>query len=133
MKSWISLASICVFLCFFLKTVTALQCYHCNSYTSFADCHSNSEPVQCGWDTRCAKIFFKLPKTNVYRKQCINIAYCKERKRTCSRIADAVDCDVLCCKEDKCNAGSHITSGIISWACALLTVFWVMAMVYRNA
>ncbi|XP_031556734.1 uncharacterized protein LOC116293449 [Actinia tenebrosa] len=109
--------------CALFTSVSSLQCYFCHSYSSFQDCERNSELVQCGFETRCGKVSYELPHANVYKKSCIELAYCKDHERFCLQAAnDAKECEVLCCQGDSCNAGSRIVSGFLIWACVVTTL-----------
>jgi len=108
-------------------SVSSLKCYNCYSQKSFEDCDKNRELVSCEYDKmkRCNKVTYQLPNTRVYRKECMDLAYCKDNDRYCRQVtdSDSDDCDVLCCKGDKCNPGSKISLSAIAYACAMLTVF----------
>jgi hypothetical protein len=111
-------------------TVSSLRCNFCQSNNSFKDCESNSELVSCDYETRCGKVSYELPgNTMVYRKSCIDLAYCKDHDRYCRKASNsAEECKVLCCKEDSCNAGSRLVSGIFIWAGVAMTlvVQWIL-------
>ncbi|KXJ27058.1 hypothetical protein AC249_AIPGENE13756, partial [Exaiptasia diaphana] len=106
---------------------SSLQCYHCYSYESFHECDNNKELKSCeiGAMQRCSKVTYDLPIGKVYRKECIDLAYCKDNDRYCRQVTNGSDdCEVHCCKDDKCNAGSKVSSGVLC-ACALLMGFLI--------
>lgn len=105
------------------------KCYQC---TSMKECEM-AKPQTCpNEDDQCYKISTDVThkdsdvQLKTYSKGCATKSQCKDKDahvfyQTCSE-ADS-NCDMSCCEEDMCNAGSNfVISTFALLACALLAV-----------
>ena len=100
-----------------------LKCYDCLSTTSWDDCKATSKECVLGTDT-CAKLYLKVGSTKMFNKYCTYSALCsKDTNPYCKGVFGSNECDVNCCDEDNCNAGSTSSiSGILLLTCALASL-----------
>ena len=103
---------------FILKYVFAdfaLKCHYCSSTKSWEDCervHGSSTRDCSSKDAVCYKVHYSTKEGgfNQYAKSCGPKSYCKkEANPVCKGHLGPSDCDIHCCDENLCNAGSVIT------------------------
>ena len=93
----------------------ALKCHRCTSTKSWEDCERvhDSSTQDCFYkDAVCYKVHYSTKEGgfNQYVKACGPKSYCeKEANPVCKEHLGPSDCDVNCCDENLCNAGSVIT------------------------
>ncbi|KAM7442735.1 hypothetical protein ABFA07_008381 [Porites harrisoni] len=93
----------------------ALKCHDCKSTKSWEDCErvQGSSTKDCSFkDAVCYKVHYSTKEGgfNQYAKSCGPKSYCKkEANPVCKGHLGPSDCDVKCCDENLCNAGSVVT------------------------
>lgn len=106
------------------------KCYQC---TSMEECEMAKPKVCDNEDDRCYKISTDVThkdsnvQLKTYSKGCATKNQCDNKDahlfhQTCSNDKDST-CDMTCCEDDMCNAGSNaVVSAFTLFACALLAV-----------
>ena len=93
----------------------ALKCHYCSSTKSWEDCErlQDSFTSDCRYiDAVCYKVHYSTNEGgfNQYSKACGPKSYCKtEANPVCKEHLGPSDCDINCCDDNLCNAGSVIT------------------------
>ena len=91
----------------------ALKCHYCSSTKTWEDCEDGSSTKDCFYKNAvCYKVHYSTKEGgfNLYSKSCGPKSYCKkEANPVCKVHLGPSDCDINCCDENLCNAGSVIT------------------------
>ena len=92
----------------------ALKCHYCSSTKTWEDCEDGSSTKDCFYKNAvCYKVHYSTKEGgfNLYSKSCGPKSYCKkEANPVCKVHLGPSDCDINCCDENLCNAGSVITA-----------------------
>lgn len=103
------------------------KCYEC---ASMEECEAAKPKICPNDDDRCYKVSTEVThkdanvKLTTYSKGCTSKSQCDNKNahffhQTCAA-DDGSDCDMTCCEEDMCNAGSNFAvSAFALLACAL--------------
>lgn len=107
---------------------TSLKCHHCTSTKSWEDCEQvfNQSTAECTQeDSVCFSVHYRKGGSTQYERSCGLKSYCeKEANPVCSDEGGSSECDIRCCDDDMCNAGS-----VISVSALLITV-GVFALIF---
>lgn len=127
---------VCFFFLFFSEALALknLKCHHCTSTKSWEDCKSvhNTSTATCRDtfnDAVCYKIHYATSdgSINKYEKSCGTKTFCqKESNPICRDHSGTPICDIHCCRENMCNAGSIAgVSGVFMAAGVLIMMLFV--------
>lgn len=92
---------------------STIKCHHCTSTKSWEDCervHGSSTADCTQSDAVCYKIHYATNGgISQYAKSCEPKTYCQQKENPiCKDHAGSTKCDIDCCDDDLCNAGSII-------------------------
>lgn len=105
--------------------VLGLNCHKCSSTKSWEDCNKELSELYCTHsDAICYKAHYTTNDGTfqVFGKSCGPESFCdKKINPVCKDHLGPSDCDVKCCKEDKCNGSLVVgVSGLAVLLCILV-------------
>ena len=104
-----------------------LKCYDCKSTIGWGSCTKEEKTCTINQE-RCLKVYVKVGERESFTKKCARITECEtESSYHCKTGTSDSVCDINCCRNDLCNAGSHVGTNLAVLLGALamftLTVF----------
>ena len=114
---WVFCALISVPFCCILFEAASLKCHHCTSTKSWEDCERvfNQSTAECTQeDSVCFSVHYRKGGSSQYERSCGLKSYCeKEANPVCSDEDGSSECDIRCCDDDMCNAGSVVGVSVL--------------------